>query len=1754
MQSNEKTPTPGKKIIATIIVIISCLLILPLFASFFTKLFEPAERMDSLKPFREYSDKAMLEQVSHEKVAKYQNEINAFGSRFIASPGYEKTREYIISKFQEAGLEVKLQHTRTAYPQTSIREIRTQEGTLLPDVEIYPFLPNSIQGVVTEPAGLEGQLIKITPDITEQRQSFNDCIGLIDARDGEFPPDFGFNWRAYATLGLKAVIIAHPEGMDKIPWPRVNDRYNGIVSSNPVNYVRVAATPQIFNYIDKRIRLHLKSEWKPTTTTGIIGILRAENTVDKALIIRSHYDACSILPDKAPGTLQALSPAVQLALLDGLKNYRSSLRRDIIFLADGAEFMAADSSNSLVSTLDYNIGIARENKLLEALGTESGNELSGGQMEAKRNARNRPWIERQEKNNTKHKWVKSCLSLFDNELFVIDPDTSKRLIEEKLKPETRDFLGEQIRYVLNTIVLERSETVTRERVLLEKEKMRQGITRTISDPNDPIIKDYLKAKKIYDEALAVAGYGLVNMLQTKAEFARNINLREKIRQRFIELDEYHTFRAQQLQERLDIVALFNPYTEIVTLESKMLPTPDNSTPQREGLAFKVNGMRSTDSQPQTMLAMLQASLQQLDMNGKVFLPALNNSTMSNLEDNHLSTMPDMASSIFSTFGYPHFTIVNMNRVDTYESYASPVDLPYMHNTQSIHRSLQVVSDTILSLAHGVGIFKASPTRYWLPRSYGGQVLVSNVGQSVVPNYPLKDAIVFTRGRIDAGMLSLPGYYWHMLKFTGPYGEYDLPHNSSDFAGWWNIYTTRGYSPMAASIGPDGLVQFMKDEGEEGQRLYKSVRLPFQADGTWENVTIVTFRASPMTIIDMTNPQTMDKYTGVVFTERDGLQTPRKNCAFDNGYIFTNFLDPTEPYYIQLRAGAAGNEQVQKTRAFLLNMADHYTPNKEKEIDGLGYLPDSTPFLLDTAYEAAKSMLFVNGQRLALQQRHDMEDNRTKDYQEKSLERIKKCDDAELNYKERLLLSREALTYATLNHPVIRESVTEAVWGIIWYLGLLAPFCFFFEKLVFGFPDIRKQITTIAISFLAVFVLLRYLHPAFEMVRSPLMILLGFIIIMISGGITLLFATKFRENLEGLRKSQGKVKAAEINVMGAIASAFMLGLNNMHRRKVRTGLTCITLILMTFVMICFTSVQSDLVDEQVPLGKAPYTGLLIKKEQLYNALGSLQAVRQEYGDEFEVSPRCMVFGTQHWQENETFLPELKINYTAQDRNKTLDLDSIVMFGSGEPLRDKIEFLTERTWFTKTDEKISAPLPAFIPDKIAQQLGITPQQVNNALNDGGLEAKVNGKTIYIRGIFSAESYNNLRDLDGLDLLPYDITRMQSVTVDGKTMDVEVQEDDPRIPAERLLLMPYRPNMGIRANYALNAGSGLGVVVSIAVAMPEAGYGHASDTINSYLERKAELVYYGLGGIAFRGKRTRESSIEGLFQMLIPLIIAALTVLNTMKGSVYERRDEIFVYNAVGIAPKYVFFMFFAEAIVYAVVGSVFGYLLSQGIGKIFLTIDPESELTGGLNMTFTSLMTIYASLAISASVFLSTLFPARSAMEIASPADDAGWDLPEPDGDKLLFSLPFTFNTQDRVAVLEFFNRFLLDHAEGSAGRFFSGPPQIGLHEELDELNKKGYIPQITSTVWLKPFDLGVSQEMEISMPIDPETGEFIARIELHRLSGTREAWMRLNKGYIRLVRRHFLHWRAVNKQERLEMFNEAQTNLRETLKSELVTDG
>jgi len=105
------------------------------------------------------------------------------------------------------------------------------------------------------------------------------------------------------------------------------------------------------------------------------------------------------------------------------------------------------------------------------------------------------------------------------------------------------------------------------------------------------------------------------------------------------------------------------------------------------------------------------------------------------------------------------------------------------------------------------------------------------------------------------------------------------------------------------------------------------------------------------------------------------------------------------------------------------------------------------------------------------------------------------------------------------------------------------------------------------------------------------------------------------------------------------------------------------------------------------------------------------------------------------------------------------------------------------------------------------------------------------------------------------------------------------------------------------------------------------------------------------------------------------------------------------------------------------------------------------------------------------------------------------------------------------------------------------PRLSVTEEAEG---GAYVPGLSTTIWLKPFDLGASQRLEILLPVDSETGEFAACVTLTRLSGTRESWVRLNQAFVAVLRQHFLYWRAVSPAERRTLFAEARQMLEQAV--------
>jgi len=304
----------------------------------------------------------------------------------------------------------------------------------------------------------------------------------------------------------------------------------------------------------------------------------------------------------------------------------------------------------------------------------------------------------------------------------------------------------------------------------------------------------------------------------------------------------------------------------------------------------------------------------------------------------------------------------------------------------------------------------------------------------------------------------------------------------------------------------------------------------------------------------------------------------------------------------------------------------------------------------------------------------------------------------------------------------------------------------------------------------------------------------------------------------------------------------------------------------------------------------------------------------------------------------------------------------------------------------------------------------------------------------------------------------------------------------------------------------------------------------TITEFLERWEDPVYYGIGGIAYYGRIYRGMQVEGLAEILIPLLIAGGIVLNTMLGSVYERTGEIGVYSAVGLSPTHVRYLFLAEACVYATVGSVAGYLTAHGIGTLLGRLD----LTGGLSFNYSTLSTVYATLVLVAAVVLSTLYPARKAARLASPSEGTSIDVPVPRGDVMHVALPFTYVELGAISVIPFLHDVLEDHGEGSSAEFYCGPPELVRADQLPpalrELDEgRGF--GLKARCWLRPYDLGVSHMMILAICPTSFENVWSAHLHLRRLSGDLDSWRRTNQLFLTVLRRHFLSWRGLQEEQK-----------------------
>jgi len=781
------------------------------------------------------------------------------------------------------------------------------------------------------------------------------------------------------------------------------------------------------------------------------------------------------------------------------------------------------------------------------------------------------------------------------------------------------------------------------------------------------------------------------------------------------------------------------------------------------------------------------------------------------------------------------------------------------------------------------------------------------------------------------------------------------------------------------------------------------------------------------------------------------------------------------------------------------------PSDDRSVWGLGYLAADTGSIRMWPRQAASAMAAINGHRLARQQRHRVANPVLVRQQDVATGLHRQAEEraAAGDHATALQHALDSVSISMQVYPRIGRTERDAVVAVVMYLFLLIPFSIFLERLLFGFGDIRVQVAAVVLIFAVVFGMLRWMHPAFELVSSGLMVLVGFLTLALALFVTAFLFVRFQKNLRQLRlRLQRTAEAADVSRLAAAGTAFLLGVNNMRKRKVRTAFTCITLVLLTFALLSLTAVGSEARFRKIAVGKSSYTGLQIRGQH-GEALSGTASLQERFGWDFPTS-RVV------WDEyaSQTSSGSIPVSIVHPDDLVTGDhpvarLTKLVGFDPEESeVTPVLDAMLYGRWFKNDSERV-----CLLPRHAARRLGIGPAQVEA----GQVKVWLQRLHLTVIGVFDPAVLDTVHDLDGDSFLPFDA----KVTRDPDKPDALRPLRLPRLGAREVVLVPARviPYPG---------------VYRLAVNMNALTSAEAMDEIRGFLQRSRDYVYYGIGGVAYMGRLVQGMHIRGLGAILVPLLIAGGIVFNTMLGSVYERAEEIGVYSAVGLSPTHVHYLFLAEAFVYATIGAVGGYLLAHGLGALLNALD----LAGDLAFNYSTLTTVYTTAALFTAVLLSTLYPARKAARLASPSEGTAIQMPEPAGDVMQIELPFTYVELDAVSVIPFLYDVFEDHGEGSSGAFRCHTPQL-VGDTAPGASTPGRSHGLEARCWLKPYDLGVSQQVTLSMHASDGSGIWTARMRLQRLSGDISSWRRGNRLFLTVVRRHLLAWRGLEDEQRDE---------------------
>ncbi len=840
----------------------------------------------------------------------------------------------------------------------------------------------------------------------------------------------------------------------------------------------------------------------------------------------------------------------------------------------------------------------------------------------------------------------------------------------------------------------------------------------------------------------------------------------------------------------------------------------------------------------------------------------------------------------------------------------------------------------------------------------GRVVWLDQERNYTPNEPLAGALVFLK--TQRGDKHLMGTRGIPAAFTDERGRFFFPGLLQVTDNWqfrnclleaYAAATPRFIEANAPAIAQYRKILRRAGKPEvvprDGSILY-AIDMAREHDYPWtvemktveQHLNLVCFPCSAVTLTGLTDPRGYIPLKDAAILEaatlsspfQFGRSSPDALWGDDAEAMVTLWGDPTLRVMLTLGLGFQGK------RLILIN-------NTEKEPEGKGFVLEDLRTIPSMVLQGAGDMWRLDESRIRKLERNGVRNPRLRQFHDEArhhLELAQRALEAS-NWRAYRLASEKGWALEGKAYAEVLTVINNMIRGVLFYLALLLPLSYCLERLLLASGTIERRVLGIAGIFAAGFLVLALVHPAFRFTLTPLLVLLAFLIVALVATVSVLIVTRMDAVLQERKRVLVGRHDEQQNVGGIAIRAVDLGISNIRRRPQRGFLTGLTVVMVTFILLSFTSLTPVVSISRLrhPEGVPSYRGLLVRNRgwsplplPLHTSVDRTFAPGAQAPGAV-VAARAWFFSDYSGQLSQIDLAPVGGKPPGGQPGGAAETFTAVALVGMDPEEAQVtdigSTLTAGRWFRTPEE------PGIIlPQHIASRLGLGE-------GEQALQARVRlfGEEVPVLGVYDPQRFDALRDIDGEPLTPVNFVLQQEIraksSADAERPDT--LEEYIHYASDQIAIVPFQ--------FAMRLGA---TVRSVAVrAAPETDIEKEAE---GYTKRSNLTILACDGSTVTLFAAMDTSQLSAAWQIVVPLFLGFVMVLGTMMGSVYERRREIFVYNSVGLSPGSVSGLFLAESAVYAVVGAGLGYLLGQAVSRAFQV----TGLLSGLTLNYTAGSTV------------------------------------------------------------------------------------------------------------------------------------------------------------------------------------------------------